>query len=156
MKRGRDRAYASWRSMVYRCTNPKNPKYRFYGGRGIAICDRWRVFNDFYADMGDRPEGMTLDRIDSDGNYEPGNCRWADAETQANNTRATRVLTFNGEALSISQWSRRLGLGFTTIAGRLKTGWPVALALSEPASKKQRLFRADNEEQSYLSTMRCA
>ncbi len=83
--------YASWYSMKSRCGNPKKPNYRFYGGRGITVCERWLTFVNFYADMGERPSGMTLDRIDGDGNYEPGNCRWATATEQARNRR-TRVV----------------------------------------------------------------
>lgn len=82
------REYSSWTHAKYRTTNPKNDNYEHYGGRGIKMCDSWlNSFENFYKDMGERPEGMTLDRIDVNGNYEPGNCRWAAQTTQTRNTR---------------------------------------------------------------------
>lgn len=138
MMRGRDRAYTVWYQMKKRCGDAEHPHYHQYGGRGISVCARWMEFSAFYADMGDRPRGLSLDRIDSNGNYCPENCRWTDKETQANNTRSNRYLESQGERLSLSQWARKVGLPYMTLHGRLRTGWPVDLALSEPASKKKR------------------
>ncbi len=87
----RSPTYNSWRAMMERCTYKRHPWYRIYGGRGIIVCDAWRTFANFLADMGERPEGMTLDRIDSDGNYELSNCRWATPKQQAMNRRASEV-----------------------------------------------------------------
>lgn len=84
-------AYESWAHMIQRCTNPNNKDFSRYGGRGITVCDRWKEFSNFFSDMGDRAPGLTLDRIDNRGNYEPENCRWADRLTQGRNRDCVRV-----------------------------------------------------------------
>jgi len=83
----RSRTYISWVSMIQRCTNPDSTNYKYWGGRGITVCERWKEFPSFLADMGLRPSNTSLDRIDNNGNYEPKNCRWATSKQQNNNTR---------------------------------------------------------------------
>jgi hypothetical protein len=102
--------FRTWMSMLFRCFNHQAPNFKNYGGRGITVCDRWRgSFQNFLDDMGKRPgSGWSLDRIDNDGNYEPGNCRWATAKQQGWNTRKIRLITFGGDALPIREWAKRL------------------------------------------------
>jgi len=129
--------YKTWASMVHRCTNEKVPSYKYYGGRGIGVCERWLDFLSFYEDMGDRPDGMTLDRIDNNGDYEPENCRWATRKQQAKNKRPKKqaTLTHNGESLTVKQWAERLGVKPSTIHQRIKSGWPIEKTLSTPAER---------------------
>jgi hypothetical protein len=104
--------------------------YKNYGGRGISVCDDWFLFTNFLRDMGEKPKGLTLERTDNNGDYCPSNCRWASVERQANNKRNNRYITFNGETLSVTQWSRKLGLIHQTIFKRLKSGMTPEMALS--------------------------
>lgn len=113
------RTYNSWAMMIQRCTNPKNPAYDHYGGRGISVCDRWRLdFKAFLADMGERPHRTSIDRIDVDGHYEPGNCRWATDKEQRRNT--SRTVIEPHEAAQI-RWLSGLGHGHGEIANLLGT-----------------------------------
>lgn len=116
------REYASWTQMKYRCGNPKCKNYLKYGGRGIRVCEEWKSFDRFYADMGPRPEGTSLDRIDNNGNYEPGNCRWATHAIQMANRRCTVWVEFNGEKNCIRQWALKLGLGERLLLRRYRKG----------------------------------
>lgn len=121
----------AWTNMVARCTNPKRWDYGFYGGRGIKICPKWRnSFALFLVDMGERPLNRSLDRINNSGNYEPGNCRWATKDEQMQNTRATRIITFNGESMGITAWARKLGLKHGALQTRFKYGWSLEKALT--------------------------
>ncbi len=123
----------TWYMMKHRCQNPKNIGYYLYGGRGIEVCDRWLDFWAFVEDMGERPEGHTLDRIDNDGPYAPWNCRWATGKEQKKNSRRNRnerVLVYQGEALNVAEWARKLGIKYITLSKRIDRGWSVERALS--------------------------
>jgi hypothetical protein len=116
----RSRTYSCWLAMKARCTNPNTESYPLYGGRGISICERWKKFENFLADMGEMPLDLTLDRVRSEGNYEPGNCRWADWDTQENNRRNNRRVVIKGVNLTVAQASRQLGISQSTIGHRAK------------------------------------
>lgn len=126
-------AHRAWVSMRSRCHNPQNhPNWENYGGRGISVCERWNSFENFLADMGERPNGTSIDRIDVNGIYEPGNCRWATAREQANNRRDARRLTFQGRTMSCAEWARELGMTRSKLHIRLfRLGWSVERALTE-------------------------
>lgn len=127
--------YAAWRGMRRRCLSSSSASYHRYGGRGITICDRWRdSFDNFIADMGMKPSpGHSLDRVNNDGNYEPGNCRWATMTEQLRNTSTNRYITLNGETMPLSAWVERTGLPGGCIANRLDRGWDVERALTTPS-----------------------
>lgn len=120
--------------MKSRCYDRNHVSFKHYGGRGIAICERWlNDFAIFYADVGEPPSDRhTLDRRDANGNYEPGNCRWATYIEQANNTRANLVLTFEDEIRTAAEWSRITGLNAATIRQRKKRGWTDEQILTTP------------------------
>ena len=126
--------YISWYSMLRRCNNPKDKEYHNYGGRGISVCERWSKFENFIADMGDKPSPHhSLDRYpDKNGNYEPSNCRWATMLEQGLNRRTNRNVTYMGKTQTVSQWSQELGINDTTIYQRIRYGWTMEEALSTP------------------------
>ena len=95
-----------WKGLMNRCNNKNSPSYKDYGGRGIKVCESWKKFENFYKDMGKRPEGTSIDRIDVNGDYCPENCRWASRQVQNNNTRKNKYITHNGETKTLSEWSR--------------------------------------------------
>ena len=124
--------YCTWASMVKRCVNSNCKEFKNYGGRGIKVCESWRKFENFYEDMGKKPEGMSLDRVDNDGDYDKTNCRWATKIEQANNTRRNRMIVFNGETRTMAEWSRITGIKGSVIFRRLKRGWKPEDALTIP------------------------
>lgn len=127
-------AYRSWAGIIQRCTNPKCKAWESYGGRGITVCERWLKFENFFADMGPRAPDLSIERIDVNGNYEPGNCKWATKKEQYNNKRNTRLLTHQGETATMSEWARRCGLEPTTLLTRMERGWSVERALTKEST----------------------
>lgn len=122
--------YRTWSAMRKRCLTITDMEYSAYGGRGISICESWTRFENFLADMGEKPLGKSLDRIDNNGNYEPMNCRWATPRQQSNNTRWNKYIEFNGQRKTISAWSLELGIPTQTISERLRHGYATAAVLS--------------------------
>lgn len=139
-----------WVGMRQRCNNPNNKSYKNYGARGIRVCAEWdtkksfRTFEAWALKNGYR-RGLSLDRIDNDGNYEPANCRWADAVTQANNKRGTIKINYNGNMLSVTEANNLLGFPKNLLYRRLYSGWPIDRALTEPVhveyQKKRRRYK---------------
>lgn len=123
--------YGAWLGMKNRCTIPNDRDFPNYGGRGIGVCERWRhSFENFLADMGERPAGKTLDRIDNNKGYEPNNCRWATRVEQNNNRRSCCLLKHDGRTLTISQWAREIGIPHNTLRSRVRAGWSADKALT--------------------------
>lgn len=134
---GRTREYKSWAHIVQRCTNPNNPAFSDYGGRGITVCDQWRHdFQAFYDYVSTLPhsgeKGYSIDRIFNDGHYEPGNVRWATAKEQNRNTRRNIMLTHNGKTQCLTDWANASRIPMKALRSRLRRGWSVERALSTP------------------------
>lgn len=129
--------YRAWRAMISRCTIKSNGSYSNYGGRGILVCARWKYFENFLVDMGTRPEGTTLDRIDTNGNYESANCRWATKEQQDTNKRTSVYVTFEGKTLTYSQWAKELN----TDQSVLRQRW-IKFGTFKPIQRTKESYRA--------------
>lgn len=129
--------YLPWTAMKQRCSNPNYYGFERYGGRGITVCDRWfESFKDFLADMGPRPPGTSLDRIDNNRNYEPGNCRWATPKQQSNNCHNNRPrVEYQGKSYTISELAELSGIRHTTLNERLKNGWLIEKAVKTPVHR---------------------
>lgn len=129
--------YDCWRGIKKRCLVKTSRNYARYGGRGIAVCDRWlNSFENFLADMGLKPSvGHSIGRIDNNGNYCPENCRWENNFEQQNNTSGNRPLTLNGVSFNQSEWCRKIGIKPTCLSQRLRSGWTVERALTTPLRK---------------------
>lgn len=128
---GNPQEYRVWCGLRSRCLNSSNPAFSRYGGRGIKVCERWNDFANFLADMGPRPPGKSLDRINNDGDYEPRNCRWATAKEQSRNRRSNVVLEFRGERMIVSEWAERIGCTNEALFHRIARKQPVEKILRE-------------------------
>jgi len=128
---GVSRTYRSWAAMKNRVLNSRTPDFRYYGGRGITLCARWHDFGAFLADMGERPAGLTLDRIDNDGPYSPENCRWVDQRTQRRNSRGLRRVILDGCRMLRQDAARQLGVSPATIDRWILTGRTIRLVAGE-------------------------
>ena len=123
--------YKSWLKMKERCNCKTSNRYNIYGERGISICKKWESFESFYEDMGERPNGKTLDRIDNDGNYFKENCRWATPKQQSNNRRTNHLITHKGETHNLNEWADIMGIKRKTLQSRItQYKWPIIKALS--------------------------
>ena len=130
---GRPGTYGTWSNMIQRCSNEKNPSYADYGGRGIKVCERWKMFEHFYADMGDRPPMTSIERSDFNGDYESGNCCWASNFDQARNKRSTRMLSHDGKTQCVTDWAKETGVSVGAIFARIdQCKWSVEKALTTP------------------------
>lgn len=122
--------FQAWRDIQRRCLNPESEAYADYGGRGIKIAEAWLDFETFAKDVGLRPSRKhSINRIDNDGHYEPGNVNWVDRNTQARNTRRTKLIKFNGQEKSLAEWCEELNLYYPTVKHRLLSGWSPERAL---------------------------
>lgn len=131
--------YHTWNGMMDRCSNPSSKGYPRYGGRGISVCPRWHSVDNFISD--NEPlwsDGLTLDRENNDGNYEPSNCRWVTRKVQQNNRSSNNVLSFNGRSMTASQWAESLGISRNCLYARLKKGYTLERALT---MEKQKAYR---------------
>jgi hypothetical protein len=140
--------YKSWKSVVQRCENPSDPRFASYGGRGVRMCARWRKsFDMFLKDMGQRPDGCSLDRLDVDRGYGPNNCRWATRIEQANNTRRSVRFEFRGFSGTVRQLSEKFGVPHRVLKRRVAAGWGVELAIDTARDESRSLIRAAEREE---------
>lgn len=126
--------YSAWSHMLRRCADDRHDHWKYYGGRGIGVCERWLRFQNFLADMGPKPSPLhSLDRIDGNSGYEPDNCRWATLKQQARNRRSNLILSCDGATATLADWADMVGVRSGTIRQRLKRSWSIHDALTIPA-----------------------
>ena len=128
----KSKTYFIWSQMKNRCRNPNQNSFPNYGGRGIKVCERWQVFENFLTDMGEKPQGKSIDRIDNGKDYSPENCKWSTRKEQNRNSRHNRIATVRGVTGCISELCEIFHLRYKTISNRLAKGWRVDRAFTEP------------------------
>ena len=137
----RSPTWATWRAMIDRCLNENSDNFADYGAKGITVCERWRSFENFLADMGIRPAGTTLDRVDNSYGYEHSNCRWATATEQCRNKTNNVRITHNGETRLLIEWAEIWGIDYFVLYSRIVThGWPVERAITQSVRKSPKRF----------------
>ena len=137
--KSKTRLYKIWCNMKCRCYTPSSTKYEMYGGRGISVCNEWKAnFMNFYvwAMANGYRDDLSIDRINSDGNYEPNNCRWATYKVQGNNTNQNHVITFKGKSQTLAEWADELGFSYKVLSERIRRRWSIKRALTTPTQFK--------------------
>lgn len=137
--KGRSPTYRTWQAMVTRCTNIAVKSYEDYGARGISVCARWMLFENFLADMGEKPPGMSIERVDNNKGYYPDNCKWATKLEQARNTRANRYVEYRGKTMTQAEFAKAIGHNQSTVSYRLRSGWTPEQVASIPAHTGNRV-----------------
>lgn len=133
------RTYNIWAGMKKRCMKTSSISYQRYGGRGIKVCDRWEKFENFYADMGEAPDGFSLERINNDGDYCQENCKWIPKDLQGLNKSTNVLLTARGKTQPITEWAKEIGIGATTLFYRFRKGWGVE-DIFRPIDERKRRY----------------
>lgn len=140
--------YRTWKGMISRCNDNKNKRWKDYGGRGIKVCQEWLNSVDrFVEDMGKKPTGCQIDRINNDGNYEPSNCRWVTPKQNALNKRDTVIINFLGQSKPIEEWADKFNMKKSTLSNRLDRGWSIERAMTTPAGKYTFNDRTNNKNE---------
>lgn len=136
--KNKTRTYRIWANIKQRCLNPSNPRYADYGGRGITLCKRWYLFENFFADIGEAPEDMTIDRINNDKGYSPKNIRWVTRADNNRNSRKCIMVKIGKESKPINVWCREFGIPYVTFKQRRRNGWDLVKACSTPPNPRHR------------------
>ena len=141
--------YNSWRAMKDRCLGSNHDSYKYYGGKGIIVCSRWLNFVNFFDDMGERPKGKTLERLDNNSNYSLENCVWANSKQQAYNKSNTIFLTFRDKTMTVANWAIKTGFAYETLRARLKRGWTTKMTLTLPLRSRPKSRQNEQKIYSY-------